>query len=320
MIIRRNMTWKWPELRQTLPSNDHACHMPYWIFAFQSAQKLPTLPISADVASLGTKNQLGKMPMRKVVIGVIGSLTMCIFEPAAFAADGNLVDNEITMTIYAKGVAHSAPDKITISHEFSESGNDEVSARAALNAHLDTVRKKLSALGAGTYSVDFGEINISKQASLADMMQAAAASKPSGPSNSLSGNPVHAKASIKVVFHDITKLSSVKSALEADDSPASWMLNGSNPFQSPFALTDDTKARSAAVSDAIAKAKAEAELYTARMGYHIVRIKGFGNETQMYNMNDVSGMMSKVIPFFGSSAPDVTTDANIKIEFVVAPN
>ena len=258
--------------------------------------------------------------MPKVVICVIGTMAMCCFGPTAIAADSQLAANEITMTIYAKGMAHSAPDKITISHEFSESGNDEVSARAALKAHLDNVRKKLSELGIGVYSVDVGETNISKQASLADMMKAASALKPSGSSNASMDNPVHAKASIKVVFHDITKLANVKSTIEADDSPASWMLNGTNPFQSPFALMDDTKARSVAVADAIEKAKAEAELYTTRMGYHIVRIKSFGNETQMYNMNDVSGMMSKVIPFFGSGTPDVTTDANIRIEFVVTPN
>jgi len=264
------------------------------------------------------KMSVGEISVRKAVFGALCLFAASNFASAAFAASSELAPSEIVMTIYAKGVVHSPPDKITISHEFSEAGADEASARAALNAHLESVRKKLSSLNMVSYSVALGETKISKQASLAEMMQAAA-SKPAEP-NAPADHPAHAKASLSVVFHDVTKLAAVKVAQEADDSPTSWILNGTNPFQSPFALMDDAKARSEAVADAIAKARAEAQLYTRHMGYHIVRIKGFGNDTQMYNIGDVSGMMSKVMPFFGPGTMDVTTDANIKVEYVVAPD
>nr|WP_197277144.1 SIMPL domain-containing protein [Sphingomonas profundi] len=118
-----------------------------------------------------------------------------------------------------------------------------------------------------------------------------------------------ATVGVQIELTDMNRLASVRQVLlDREDVTA----------QPPtLSLRDDTAARRAAISQAIAKAKEEAEAYAAALGLRVSRIVRVFDPAATSEQPQVWSQMITLMN--GGTGTEVVTDARVGMEVVLAP-
>ena len=115
---------------------------------------------------------------------------------------------------------------------------------------------------------------------------------------------------VQIELNDMTRLTAVRQLLlEREDVTA----------QPPtLSLRDDTAARRAAVAQAIAKARQEADAYSGALGLHVMRIVRVFNPAATAEQPQVWAQMITLMN--GGTGNEVITDARVGMEVVLGPH
>ena len=232
-----------------------------------------------------------------IVTGLLATST------AAGAQSGRGAASEVTLQIVARGVVTSAADKVTVSVGIPGKGTTAAAASAAADAKLASVTRALAAVGVAGDAITVqptGGGLLGMMSGIGDMTTVDV------------GDGTPEKSTVRTVqirLPDVAKLQQVRDVLAAQD------IAGIGAPE--LALTDDRAARAAAITDAVTKARGEADTYASAVGLRVLRITRVSNQSpQLFDMNqlDVLKRMTNL-----GGARDVTTDATVAIDFVMGP-
>ncbi len=247
-----------------------------------------------------------------------------------------LAPGEITLTIEALGVAQ--PDSAYVSQTLRGRGVDEVKARADLAKKRAAFSASMAKLGVAASAIKFGDISIQQDYASIDAAAAAAGAAAVAAADAAGDAAADAAApemvpmpapydpqpsgqmavqSVFITVTDLKALEAVQGAMPRDDEYSG--------MPDTFYTTRDREAaHRVAVADALAKARAEADLYAAGLGMRVVRIARVSSEKQGLNWPDLMQWFAKID---GRGNPDAdyflrlagSNFAGAKVDFVIAP-
>lgn len=250
-------------------------------------------------------------------LGTLAFAAALLFAATPLVAQGAspvpLAGGEVLAQVGGLGQVRSRPEVARFRLTLSARGDSPAAARVACDAALRDLVARLRDLGvpdAATRLLPPGAAPIAFVGNAAygddDM---------SGPAGvvalqAMARQRKVATSDVQIELTDMTRLSAVRRLLlERDDVAA----------QPPaLSLRDDTAARRAAIAQAIAKAREEAEAYSAALGLRVARITrvfdpAATTEQAMLWAGQMIAMTS------GSTGDEVVTDARVGMDVVLAP-
>ncbi len=223
-----------------------------------------------------------------------------------------LAPGEVLAQTAGMGQVRSRPEIARFRLNVSARAADAVAARSACDAALRDLQTKLRSVGVpdtaiivlppGTTQIGFvgNEANSDAEApnpaSAATLLTMARQRK-------------IATVGVQIELTDMSRLNSVRQLLLDRDDVT---------FQPPIlGLRDDTVARRAAVAQAVANAKAEADAYAGALGLQVSRIVRVFNPNVTAEQPQV--WLQMIASMNGGTGNEVVTDARVGMEFVLAP-
>lgn len=239
-----------------------------------------------------------------VAIGAVANVT-------ASAQTVSAGTSTVELRISATGQSVQPADYVTIYVPISTSGDTVLAARAANGAAVAKLTAALMARGversAVTLLTSFGRLGfIGNEAydpndgSMAPQTLADMAARKS------------ASSTIRIRLTNTSLFDSVRDVLEQQNL---------TPLGSPlYELNDDRAARTAAVANAIATARQDADAYAAPLGLRVVRItsvSNYGDATPV--IPDANFLLRMMTGPQEPTAKSVETRAQVWVNFVLAP-
>ena len=236
--------------------------------------------------------------LRRAPVAAIMVLALGVSAPALAAED-------VVLRISAQGTAEARPDRVTLTGSLMESGPTETAARAAYAAKAERIRAAVTQAVPTNTTVTIGEPKLRHSPS-STMDEKSVSPANAAATKSAAAFAVH--GDVEILITDPGKLETVQKSV------ADLLTNTS----AKPTLLDDRKAHEAAVADAISRARADATLYASSLGFHIVRVRSVSNDGSI----DVSNVV-KLVQTFSNGGPgpkSVPVFANVRVEYVIAPN
>jgi uncharacterized protein YggE len=248
-----------------------------------------------------------------------------VFALGLAAADRVVADtpDDVVLHIVAQGVAHVPPDKMVATVWTSEQGDSLDAARAAFQAAIDRRKSTLAAAGIAVTVVTAPEPTTNSVAAIPVTIPPkpaipSAAPAAAGISPQIYIRPPASTAKASHSFQTTGQVEFTVNNVDRLDDKQLAILRSNFPGTLKASLTDERRGHEAAVADAVAKARADAALYAADMGFHVVQVKSLGNDGGL----DLSGILA-MIQRESAKSNDPTTvqvTASLRVDFVVAPN
>lgn len=241
--------------------------------------------------------------------------TMSLLVTAPLAAQGAasmLASGEVLAQVAGLGQVRSRPEVARFRLTVTARADSAAAARSACDAALRDLQAKLHALGVpdaaittlppGSTQIGFigneayGDDDAPNPAAAAAMIAVARQRKT-------------ATVGVQIELTDMARLAAVRQLLlERDDVVA----------QPPvLSLRDDAAARRAAVSQAVAKAREQADAYAAALGLRVARVTRVFDPAATSEQPQVWSQMITLMN--GGTGNEVMTDARVGLEAVLAP-
>jgi uncharacterized protein YggE len=247
--------------------------------------------------------------MRWVIIAM--AATMFVADANVLAAETStaLSTNEIAIEMASTGVAVLPADKATVVLTLRKTGATNREARASVRAFADQLTSELVALGLSKASIDFEEptnrLGFVGNEAVTEMMESMGQVSPPPK------RPVSASASLEITISDLAFLPKLRDFIDRKDAVV--MENPS------YSLSDDRRARNAAINDAISKARLDADAYAAALGMRVDRV--IGAKDQAAQSNFFFPDYEKMFERFGGQSEIksgmVKTSARVIVEFAL---
>lgn len=268
------------------------------------------------------------MKFRTIATFAALSLVTAPFAPALAKS----ADNEVTLHIEAS--AQVPPDRAVVPVVLTGVGKDEAAARANLASNEAELVADLEKQGIARSKVKDappleGREAVVMEASTACAPAAAAVPAPRK-GKSARAVPVTV-TSIDAACPQSEDVIVSKTLLVELDEPAKQsavQAMGANDgygygrTRPVFTQTDPFAARKKARSEALAKARAEADGYAEAMGYRVVRIERVSNARPAMNLNDLIAFIATIDDRANRMQPSwfaATITESVAIDFVIAP-
>lgn len=185
-----------------------------------------------------------------------------------------------TITVTGQGTATAIPDVAKITYTVTESAKSVGVAQTAATTKSNAALDALKAFDIADKDVKTLSYNVSPQYTYSSCVPGTAC-----PVSSPTITGYEVSQTIRVTVRDTAKAGDVLQKLGT--------LGVQNISGPSFAMDDDNTVQVAARADAIAKAKANAELLAKQLGVHLGRIVNFSEDgSQPYPMYGVSSMAS----------------------------
>jgi len=201
--------------------------------------------------------------MRWFVMGIAATIFIADAECLVAAETSPaLRDDEIAVEVAATGVSILPADKATVTLNLRKTGATNREARANVRALADQLTAELIQFGLPKQSVDFEEptnrLGFVGNEAVSEMMESMGQASPTPK------RPVSASASLKLTISDLALLPKLRGLIDQKDAVVM-----ENPA---FSLSDDRRARNAAINDATSKARLDADAYAAALGMRVRRV------------------------------------------------
>ena len=250
--------------------------------------------------------------MRWVVIGIAASLFVADASCLAMDTSPSLQANEIPIEMAATGVSILPADKATVTLNLRKTGATNREARASVRAFADQLTTELVNLGIPKQNIDLEEPT-NRFGFVGNEAVSAAIMEDMGPAPPPIKRPVSASASLELTISDLAMLPRLRGLIDEKDAVVM-----ENPALS---LRDDRRARNAAIQDAIAKARADADAYAAALGMKVVRVIGARDQVAQSTLTfpDYEKMFERFAGGSDVKSGMVKTSARVIVEFALTP-
>ncbi|HEY0114094.1 MAG TPA: SIMPL domain-containing protein [Allosphingosinicella sp.] len=224
-----------------------------------------------------------------------------------------LAANEVLLEVNASGIETSRADLATITFRLSGHGSTEAAARADHDAAVRRVREAAGAAGVATADI---EVNPASGASAAYATLRDALNVETRPAGDGTAPQEEMSSSVEIRLRDMARLDELTRALEAAGAQAIGRPS--------FTVRDDSAARRAARTSALARARADAEAYAASLNMRVARIVRVTERGGMDFMGLVMGAMSggsqlQIFERMERPGPEVPSLVMIGVDFALAP-
>lgn len=204
-----------------------------------------------------------------------------------------------TITVTANGQATVAPDVAGISFSVENTAPTVSQAQEATTKQSNAVLDYVKAQGVAEKDVRTLSYNISPQYAYPSPCPAGALC-PDYRAPKITGYQV--SQTVQVTVRDLTKVGDLLSGL--------GKLEVQNVNGPSFALDDATAGHDAARADAIAKAKAQAELLSKQLGVHLGKIVNFSESGSGYPQPMMYGMGAGAVDKASVASPQIPAGEN----------
>ncbi|MEO7690211.1 MAG: SIMPL domain-containing protein [Sphingomonas sp.] len=215
---------------------------------------------------------------------------------------------EVLLQVSAMGSVHNPADDITITIPITASSSTAIAARAANQAVIDRLKRALIAKGIDPNAISLAPMNSPRIGFIGN--ETDMSGFPSQGLN-MAQNRKTANSVLQVKLSETAGIRTVRDVLDAQDQ---GMVGAP-----AFSLKDDRAAHQAAVKDAIAKARADAESYAAALGLHVVSITRVSNQGPEGAFPEAYLAVMRTMTGQGGESDDVVTEARVWIDFKLAP-
>ena len=247
--------------------------------------------------------------MMMVFLGAMFAISAAGAQVPTDTGSARVAPGEVLLQLSARGSVHSPADLITINIPISASGDTAIAARAADQATLDRVKHALVAKGIDPNAITLAPMNATRIGFIGNEGDYPAAASPEGPGAAL--NRKTAQAMLQVKLSDPARVQIVRDVLDSENQAMAGAPT--------FSLKDDRIAHRAAIADAIARARSDAEAYAAALGLHVVGIIRVSNQDQATQDAESYADMMRQMMGQGEGSNDVVTQARVSIDFRLAP-
>lgn len=249
--------------------------------------------------------------MRWVIIAT--AATMFLSDAKVLAAETStaLGAKEIPIEMAATGAAFLPADKATVVLSLRKTGATNREARANVRAFADQLTSELVALGISKASIDLQEptnrLGFVGNEAVAEMMESM------GQASTAPKRPVSATASLELTISDLALLPRLRGLIDQKDA-----IVMENPA---YSLSDDRRGRNAAINDAIAKARLDADAYAAALGMKVDRVIGAKDQAAQASMffPEYEKMFERFTGQSDVKSGMVKTSARVIVEFALSP-
>lgn len=223
-----------------------------------------------------------------------------------------LAPGEIPLHIVAQGRAVNPADRLILTVPITATGTSATEARTAAARTVARVTAALTAQGVPAAAITVGagssQTGFAGNEEDGDEMPAAALA-----AMALAGasSPHRVTTMMQVGIDHLAALPRVERALDAIDQPAAAAPT--------LLLRDDAAARRAAIADAVAQARQQADAYAAALGLRVVRVLAIGNRPAS-GADPLAGW-TLYASLLGARGTDrtVETRARVEIDYALAP-
>lgn len=118
-----------------------------------------------------------------------------------------------------------------------------------------------------------------------------------------------AQSLLRVKLNDPSQIEIVREVLDAE--------NEAMAGAPVLSLKNEQPAKRKAIADAVAKARAEAEIYAAAFGMRVLRVSRISNEGLSPGEPGYAALMQMMAAQNGPDANDVSTDVTMSVDFVL---
>jgi uncharacterized protein YggE len=237
------------------------------------------------------------------------ALIAAIVIPNVALADDRMIiakEGETILHVEAIGEVRTPADYIAISVPIQTTGVTAAAARETNQAAIVKFKAGLSTVGIAPAEI------ISKTPISGFWGNASADEGGEGGIVMTTQMPKRSANSLfEIRVHSLAQLSKVREVLDAQDLT---MLGGPRPV-----LNDDSSAKSAAIGNAITKAKREADAYASTLGLKVVRVARAGNDCTP-ERNDIEAMMARWSTGIGSGDNMVVTSSSACLDVIAIHN
>lgn len=249
----------------------------------------------------------------RILLGAAALLTTTAGGPGALAQALTPRANagDTVLHIVAEGRTRTRADDISIIVRVVASGDTAEAARAALAAKVDVLTKALVTAG-----IDRGSITVSAarlpfgfvgNEAIVDDEGAPPVPAQAAPRGKRSSSSL-----IQIKLSDPARIKMVTAVLDGRDEAMS--------LPPALALKDDSKARRTAATEALSRARAEADSYASALGLRVAGIAQVSNfaavnvgEEPNYSQMMILAMQG------GDPGDDVVTRVRVTMDFILAP-
>ncbi|MBC9034664.1 SIMPL domain-containing protein [Sphingomonas sp. JC676] len=239
-------------------------------------------------------------------------LTAVFFPPHALAQNGvrAAAIGETVFHIAAEGRTRTRADDITLIVSVTGSGDTAEASRRAAAAKLETLTKALVAAG-----VDRGSITVSNVRQPFGFVgnEAYVSENVELPNVTMDVPAPRAKRSsamLQIKLSDPARIEAVRAVLDSQGEAMS--------LPPLLSLKNDSTARRAAATDALARARAEADIYASALGLRVAGIAQLSNFASNPG-EDPNYIQTMLAMQMGDPDNEVVTRARVTVDFILAP-
>lgn len=255
--------------------------------------------------------------MRLVVLGFALALGAAL--PAAAETPVTvqpLAAGEVLLEVNALAYVTSRADRATLSVMVTAEGADAPAARRATEAKLARVVAAVRAAGIAAEDIDAGRVTtgvsygiVSAEIAMAAAARGAQDANAASPPRTASGS-----ATLTIAIRNVDRVETVRDALSANDVES---------YQPPdYRLIENGAQRREARTQAMRKARADAESYAAALNMRIVRVVRVTERLGLGGLGLIASEADTVGNLFSRSwrrSPEVDTIVTVGVDFALAP-
>jgi uncharacterized protein YggE len=244
---------------------------------------------------------------------------------ASGAAQSPMTGNpgEIGLEIYAQGTVRSAPTSITLNVSIQTTSilsavptdQEKASATAKHRQQTDRLLEVLKAKGVSGSAVTEMHMDERQMGFVGNEFANGPITVDISAPRPQMGGPAQPRmiciSRYQIRLNGNAQLDEIRKVLSA----AGATING--PPQ--LALKDDLEARRSAIASAIAKARADADIYASSLGMRVLRISGVSNQSPGLTNDPYREIFSNVLAQQAGTPTEVVTQAETTIDFVIGP-
>jgi uncharacterized protein YggE len=219
--------------------------------------------------------------------------------------------DEIPVEVVATGVSVLPADKATVTLNLRKTRATNREARDNVRRLADQLTAELVQLGLSRQSINFEEPTnrpgfIGNEA-VSEMMEGM------GQATSARKTPASANASLELTISEMGLLPRLRDLIDQRDAVVM-----ENPA---FSLSDDRRARNAAIHDGTGKARLDADAYASALGMRVRRVVRAKDQAAQPSLlfPDYDKMVDKFIGQSDVKAGMVKTSVRVIVEFALAP-
>lgn len=259
--------------------------------------------------------------MRLVILSLALALTASVplaAETQAPVTTQPLAAGEVLLEVNAFGMVGSRADRATMTFSVTGSGETEAQARAATQTAVREVRSALRRLGIADADISIGQVNASAGMTMTTETAVTNAADALENDMMMDTNMVMSSASgqaqAEIVVRNVDRVPAVQQAL---------MERGIYGAVPVYVLTNDAGPRRQARTQALEKARADAEAYAAPLNMRIVRVVRVTERLGLDMLGLFASEMQRVgqmfTPAMMQQGPEVQTMVVVGVDYALAP-